>query len=154
MTKENEMSNTFSELNEIFKYLETDILEKIPKNLRDNINQYKNNDYKFKYDTTKELQDQNISTETKNLLAAIYIIYCCDKEKKEKILAQCKQNDIDLKHQQEKYSYDNLFKNKTVKQSEENKTENTMALTEIKKDNWITKFIKKIKQFFSFRKER
>lgn len=145
-----EIMNTFSELTEIFKYLEKNILEKIPKDLRISIYTNKNPNYNFIYDKTKTLDEQNINEKTKDLLSVLYLTYCCDNNTRDKIMEICKQNEFTYEQQlKEKYSTANIFKNNP--QNDIKHHNEMMALIEKKQDSFLTKLIRKIKNFFNWR---
>ena len=132
------MKKTFSEIIEIFKYIDKSILDKIPEDIINKITLNRNEDYIFKYDETKPLSEQLIKEDTKDLISVLYLEYCCDSNEKERILYKCNQND---KINKEKYNYDNLFNN-NVKQKEKEE------LVVVKQENLISKILKRIKIFF------
>ena len=133
--------DTFSEITEIFKYLDDSLLEKIPKDVRDKIISNRNEEYIFKYDKTKTLEEQPIKEETKNLLAMLYIEYCCDDDEKKQIIEKCEQNNI---LEEQKYKYEGLFESK-VKDNEEKEELNLIVH---KKENFLAKLIRIIKSLF------
>ena len=144
------MSNVASELDEIFKYLEYNILEKIPKELKRQVKSMKNPDYKFNLDKNKELNDQNLMEETRKILSAIYIKYCCTEDEAEAILE--KHNMLESEKEEVKIGLDNLqqmFNNYTKNNSCENtKTE----MLQIEVLPWYSRMINKIKSFFGVKK--
>ena len=73
-------SRVMTEMDEILKYLDAEILNRIPKKLLNNIRLTKDKNYNFELDKTKTLDEQKLLNETKQYLSAIYIIYCCDRE--------------------------------------------------------------------------
>ena len=147
----NDYSIVFSEVDEIFNYLSLELLEKIPKKLRDATKKYKNEDYVFKYDVTKSLEQQNIHEQTKNFISAMYLTYICSDEKKENLISICKNNDLEKeKTVRDKYNPDNIFKLKkeSIEKIEEVKEiENNTLLVEYK-ESIISKLFNKIKSFF------
>lgn len=143
--------DTFTELSEIFKYLDKDILKKIPQRLIDEINKNKNTEYQFVFEEDKSIEQQSIAEETKDLLSALYIMYCCDEDNKEEILRTCKENEEKYyKHQAEKYSYENLFKNKEKSTTKENviDEQECMGMVEYKEQKWFQRILLKIKKIF------
>ena len=107
-----------TELIEIFKFIEEPILEKIPEKLKEELGKIASKDYKFKIDKTKKLNEQKIRPETKQLLSAIFIKYCCRQEDGEEILIACKDNDMKIEQEKrEKYNPDKIFE----KRAEEKK---------------------------------
>ena len=143
--------DTFTELSEIFKYLDKDILKKIPQKLIDEINKNKNTEYQFVFEEDKSIEQQSIAEETKDLLSALYIMYCCDEDNKEEILRTCKENEEKYyKQQAEKYSYENLFKNKEKSITNENviDEQECVEMVEYKEQKWFQRILSKIKSIF------
>ena len=50
----------FTEVNEILKYLNKNILDKIPKEIINNIKENMDTSYTLKYDNTKGINEQNL----------------------------------------------------------------------------------------------
>ena len=132
------------ETQEIFKYLDRNIYNKIPEKIRSIINEYKGK-YEFTYDIDKELNEQNISQPTKDLIVGLYYRYAASEESKKIILNNIEkyENETIKKENElnEKYSADKLFKNKNESVQE------VQSLT-IKKDSIFKKIINKILFFF------
>lgn len=132
------------ETQEIFKYLDRNIYNKIPEKIRSIINEYKGK-YEFTYDIDKELNEQNISQPTKDLIVGLYYRYAASEESKKIILNNIEKYENETikkeKELNEKYSADKLFKNKNESVQE------VQSLT-IKKDSIFKKIINKILFFF------
>lgn len=142
-----------SEVNEILKYTDYDIVKRIPNKFMIFISENMDKDYKFNVQEKVELFEQPIRNEAKTILAMIYKDYFCDDiERKELIDYDKMQRDIEEKMKYEKYNYDNLFKNKNteIKKDNNNNIESvqSLALIEIKSKNFIKEIIEKIKSFF------
>ena len=141
-------SRVMTEMDEIVKYLDPEILDRIPKKLIKNIRLTKDNNYKFKLDKT-----------TKQYLSAIFIIYCCDREEQTRLINICKEND---KKEAEKYDMGNVFKErqaKTINDTKEDKIDNNnenniQALQVIPKIPWYKKIINSIKKLFARKDEK
>ena len=113
--------NIFAELTEIFRYLDIESLNRIPSNIKKEIYNNRNLKCEFKYDISKSMENQEISDDTKDLFSAIYIRYCCDKNERNMLLKTCNDNEKKYESQkQEKYNYDNIFKNNNHKKKEGN----------------------------------
>ena len=83
--KEN-MKNIYAEVWEMFKYLNSEDLNKIPKNILKEINENKNENHTFKYNPNICLEEQNIMEDTKNYFSILYYKYCCSNNEKENII--------------------------------------------------------------------
>lgn len=127
------------EINEIFRYLDANILNKIPAKLIEEFRKVKNEEYKFEYDTSKPLIEQNISEETKDLLSAIYLRYCADNKTTKELIEICRENDL---RAERKYSVDNLFK------KEQNEENVNLPVVVKPKKSFFAKIVDKIKSLF------
>ena len=143
------LTEVFSEITEIFRYLDKSLLEKIPEDIKNNIISSRNKDYIFKYDKTKDLSEQLIKEETKDLLSMLYLEYCCDDDRKKQLIEICKENDRLF---EEKYSVENLFKNSKISHELEYPKLEKNEMMVVNNESIFTKLIKKIKALFG-RKE-
>ena len=104
----------------------------------------------FNYDKSKSLNEQNLKSETRGLIALVYQDYICnDDERKECIQKSQKfANKMeDLKR--EKYNPDNIFKTKNnYTESIEKIDSAETAIVEYKEKNFLQKLFDKIKNFF------
>ena len=150
-------SNVLTETSEILNYFDKSILEKIPQKLIDKIQESKNNAYHFQYDKSKTLVEQKIMQETKDLISAIYLMYCCDGEKRQQLMDICKENEKEsMEYLNQNYDISELFKNRKENirenavqkiESTENDVNNKIAI--IEEEKWYNKLYAKIKSFFN-----
>lgn len=146
-------SNVASELLEIFKYLDKELKEKIPEKLKESLKNITNKEHNFKIDKTKELKEQNILPQTKQILSIIYLKYCCSSEEANKIIEENhniqKQKEIE---KCEKYNTDNIFKKK--EKPIEKTVEKQVQLMPIENLSWYKKITLKVSAFIKniFRK--
>lgn len=82
-TKNTRYKRAYTELNEIIKELSKAELEKIPNQIIRNIEINKDKEYKWEYDNSKALLDQDLMPETKALIVEIYEKYLCPENEKE-----------------------------------------------------------------------
>ena len=143
MTKE--YREAFTEVNEILKYFNKDLLKKIPKEFIENIKENMSTTYKVIYDNTKSLNEQNIKQETRAILSIIYRDYICDKETKEKIIQKDRKEWLELEEKKkEEYKNTELFKSPIKNQN----ISNDKYLKVVEKQNIIIKIIEKIKEIW------
>ena len=143
MTKE--YSEAFTEVNEILKNFNKDLLKKIPKEFIENIKENMSTTYKVIYDNTKSLNEQNIKQETRAILSIIYRDYICDKETKEKIIQKDRKEWLELEEKKkEEYKNTELFKSPIKNQN----ISNDKYLKVVEKQNIIIKIIEKIKEIW------
>ena len=142
----------YAEVYYILNYLGTEYIQKLPEKLRDLIENTRDKNYQFVFDETKTLSGQNFKQETRDLIAALNLIYWeKDEPKKQELMQKYKENDIIYqKELEEKYSYENLFKNRNRSQQVTNETKEVVVITP--KENIIQKIINKIKNIFRRKK--
>lgn len=140
----------YAEIYYILNYLGNEYIQKLPKKLRDVIDNTRDKEYKVSYDKTKPLSSQNFKQETKDFIAAMNLIYWeKDEEKKQKLMQKYKENDIIYqKELEEKYSYENLFKNRNNYKQIVEKEEAKEVMVIPEKENIIRRIINKIKNIF------
>lgn len=130
---------TFSEIYCLLKYFPESYIDKLPKELLGLIEQNSNPEYYIEVDTTKPLEEQDISENTKNTLVVFKYNYWSDEIEKKDIIEQLNRNEN--KYQEEirkKYDSDNIFKPKEIETEK-----SSVALVEYKKSiftrikNWL-----------------
>lgn len=81
-----ELSETAAELNAILDNTSIEVVKKIPKKFLRFMKENASITYKFEYDKTKTLEEQNIKPKTKGLIALIYKDYLCNESEKQQYL--------------------------------------------------------------------
>lgn len=136
-----EYRNSYSEVLEILKYISKTDLEKIPKNLIELFEENANKDYNFAYNPNKTLQEQNVSTKAKYIIAILFRDYWATSSQREKILAKEKIDKNKVEEEKGKlYNPNNIFENNSNEH-----IENTQSLVKYKKEP----FWEKLKKLFS-----
>ena len=136
-------ANAFSEVLEIILHLSIDEYNKIPEKFIRLLEDNSNKEHEFYYDPEKTLDEQEVLDEAKTIIAIICRDYLVSKEEKEQIIEKEKQELAEFEiEQNEKYSYDKLFKKVG------NETVETKELTIIPEKNIFIKILDKIKEFF------
>ncbi len=141
-------NNAFAETLFIIKCLPYNEQNKISKKFINFLKENKNDNYVVNINPNISLQNQQLLEETKELLKEIYISYFISAEERKRIVRYDKYKDIveeDLRNK--KYNYDNIFKNKTVSISTDEKQEYSVALIEYK-EPLFKRIFDKIKNFF------
>lgn len=142
-----EYANAYSEVLEILKYIPIEDYDKIPKNRINLFKTYANKDHAFCYDTTKTLEEQNVSKIAKGIIAILFRDYWATEIQKEKIIA--KQNYDRMQIIEEKYNYDNIVNNNEKNIVDATYQEQKADLIEINKIKWYKKVWNAIINFFS-----
>ena len=126
---------TFSDISVIFKMMPNEIIKAINPKFIEFIKNNCDENCKSNIKPYIPLKEQDISKETKAVLALIYESYFATEEEKRQILKE-KNEQINLK-----YNTDKLFKNKEYKNEKH-------ELIIVKKQSFFEKIINKIKLFF------
>lgn len=138
----------YREVIEVLKYTKREDVNKIPKY---RILLWKTNmkkDYDFNIDTSKTLEEQNLSDEAKAIIANIFKKYWATDYQKQRIEAKEKYDMEQLeKEKYEKYNPDDIFKNRKQASSNDENISNTVAIVEYK-ESIFKKIIDKIKRLF------
>lgn len=138
----------YKEVVEVLKYTKREDVNKIPKY---RILLWKTNmkkDYDFKIDTSKTLEEQNLSDEAKAIIANIFKKYWATDYQKERIEAKEKYDMEQMeKEKYEKYNPDNIFKNKKQAIPNDENISNTVAVVEYK-ESIFKRIIDKIRGLF------
>ena len=112
--------------------------------LKNTLGIFKDKSYKVNIDYSKEDWDNNISEETKEILALIYRDYIVSPEERKELIKEEaefeKQKELELR---EKYNPDNLFKNKHKEINKEIEKENETAIVQ-----YHESILTKIKKWF------
>ena len=150
-TKKELYKRVFSELFGIINSLKDEEIERIPKNVKNNIIENMDSDYRFNYDYSKKLEEQDILPETKALIIEIYIKYLVsDEDEKEAWKIYKKECLAKVEAEKmEKYNSEEIFK-KHIEQGKpiiEEYEEISVPITP-KKESLLKRFLNKIKSFF------
>ena len=138
----------YREVIEVLKYTKKEDVKKIPiyRILLWKTNMKK--DYDFKIDVNKSLEEQNLSNESKAIIANIFKKYWATDYQRERIEAKEKYDLEQIeKEKYEKHNPDDIFKNKNRVDIEEKSSTNNVEMIEYKESR-LKKIINKIKAFF------
>ena len=144
MGAEIEIAKVFTEICEIFKYTSGNILDKIPKKLLETFEEKKDVNYKFKCDLSSKLEEQLLMPATKDLIAMIYMNYCCNEKEKEELMIHINENERRIEN-----NLNNIWNNQDKIQEE-----TTQDLMIIEEESFFQKIINKIKDIFKIRKKQ
>ncbi|MBR2289823.1 MAG: hypothetical protein IJ867_04310 [Clostridia bacterium] len=135
------------EVKEIMDNLDEELYRKIPQKIKNVFEKESQSEYKFQYDTTKSLLEQDVCSDTKNFIFLLYRDYWCSSSQEKE---QLNQRLIEAKTEKaKKYETNNLFQEqrtdfiKTEPQEEETQVELIAP-----KESIMAKIISKIKNFF------
>ena len=141
----------YAEVDEILNLLEKEYRDRVPEKVRNFFKEAKMPDYTPKIEIGKPLTEQNLKRETMVLLAILNINYWCDsEEEKQEFLNEMAKNEKDKIELEEKYTLDNLFKNKRNNNLSNDNVEElqNVALVEYKKQGIFKRILEKITRLF------
>lgn len=142
-----ELSEAAVEFNCILEYTSEELKNKIPQKFLDFLENIQSKTYKFEYDKTKKLNEQNLKSQTRGLIALVYQDYICNENEKSEYLRKAKkiitQKEEDKRNQ---YNPDDIFKNRVI--PEETQAFNETRITIVKDEKWYKKIFDLIKKFF------
>lgn len=134
----------------VLSNMSDEIIEKIPDQVFDELNNLAADSKKdFYIDTSKDIDEQNISREAQNLISLIYYNYIADENEKKEIYNNWKENEKNYNENlKEKYSLSNILENKQteIEVKDEPQLENIELVKKEEKGvfNKIKNFIKKL----------
>ena len=132
--------NAFKEVDEILKYTDIDLVNKIPKKFIYFLRENMNNNYEFNVQEGLHLNKQKLSEEANNILALIYRDYWATEEEKEEFR---KKDEEERKLNEEKLEH--IFDRKDNEPIEEKKNK---QLIKIEHESFIKRLFLKLKRFF------
>lgn len=145
----------YSEVYSFINALGIDFINKIPVKLYNTIKENRNVNYNPKFEASQKITNSMISQEALSLIAALNLQYWCNNETEKQELKQVYIENT--RREEEKYSYENLFKNREKSQllnnniidSTSQPISEKLSLTEYK-ESIFKRIINKIKKFFHF----
>ena len=145
--KDIEYANAYTEVLEIIKYIPESDYEKIPTKYLKVFNNYSNDNYLFKYNPKKTLDEQKVSKKAKEIIALLYRNFWASSEKKYKILNYQKNERIQIEKEKQREYSSNKIVAKIVTQDQSAKNNNEASLVQVK-ETFFMKFINFIKKVF------
>lgn len=138
-------NDVYKEVLTILAYFDDELIKKIPDNVFKNLKELAaDSEADFYINTEKDLENQNISEASIDLISLIYYDYIADENEKRKIMELWNENERKYQEKlREKYNVDNIFK----KRIEETTKVEKISMIEHKKENIFDKiksFIKSI----------
>ena len=142
----------YAEVEAILNILEDEYVNKIPQKVRKFFSDEKIEDYRPVINVNVPLTEQNLKRETMILLSILNLNYWCEnKNEKQEFLNELSQNENERKKLEEKYSPDNLFKNKKMNKKKSIEKIDNVEIIKYKKNifcklqEWFENLVKKIK---------
>ena len=138
-------ANAYKEVLVILDNLIKEDYDKIPKEYIEFLTANCNNDYEFYYDNSKTFEEQELLDYTKYILFGLFEKFGATELQKEKI-KNFKKNYYNKLEEEKRnlYNSENIFKEKKVEKNENI----NLVIKENKKENFINKILKFIKNIF------
>lgn len=133
-----ELSRAATEVNIILENSKSDVKNKVPYNFKEFLKDIEDKTYTFNYDTNKRLNEQKISNLARGIITLIYKDYLCkDRE------GYLKELNLKLRKQYLEFLQKKNSKiiNKVVKENKQ------IILAEKHKENFLTRMLKRVKNF-------
>ena len=112
------LSEAITEILEILKNVDNDLIEKLPQKFKDFLQENKSETYNPEFDCMKDLKDLKLKEETKNLLGIMYMNSWSEPEERKEYVKLLNENQIKYNLEiEQKYNPDNLFKKKMSNKS-------------------------------------
>jgi hypothetical protein len=143
----------YSEVYSVLNLLGEKYIKKLPISLINMIKDERKKEYNPKYDLKANLAEQNIRRESLSMIALLHLNYWCESEEEKDSLKELFKNNEEI-HQaeiREKYNPDNLFKNRIKEEKKLIKEEKEQTMLVPVKENFFTRFIKKLKNIFNIK---
>lgn len=143
----------YSEVYSVLNLLGEKYIKKLPISLINMIKDERKKEYNPKYDLKANLAEQNIRRESLSMIALLHLNYWCESEEEKDSLKELFKNNEEI-HQaeiRENYNPDNLFKNRIKEEKKLIKEEKEQTMLVPVKENFFTRFIKKLKNIFNIK---
>lgn len=142
----------YAEVLEVLKYVSLDDYNKIPKKYITFLEENSDENSTFTYNTAIPFKKQEISDDTKNILAMLYRLFWASEIEKAEFRKNDKLEEQKRIELNEKYSPENVFKRINEKKEAKNEQIDTVnkeiSVIEYKENNWIQKLFVKIRSLF------
>ena len=137
-------ANAYKEVLIVLDNLIKEDYDKIPKEYIEFLKSNCNNEYEFYYDNSKTFEEQELLDYTKYILFGLFEKFGATELQKEKIKNFKKNYYNKLEEKRNLYNSENIFKEKKVEKNENI----NLVIKENKKENFINKILKFIKNIF------
>lgn len=141
-----ELSEAAVEFLAVLDNSDEEIVNKIPRSFLKFLQNVKSSTYKFEYDSTKRLMDQNIKPKTRGLIALVYQNYICNEDEKKAYIKICNEFLKSEEEQKNELYNTNVFQSSNTNEVESNKKE---LMVVDSKEGIFRKIVNKLKAVFS-----
>ena len=140
-----ELSQRLIEVEYVLNKMDEKYKKKIPQEFFEFMNKNKDINYKFQYDDSKSIIENNLHIDTISILTYININFLLDAESKKEMISLLNEDEIiDEEKKRKQYNPDSIFKNKIDKHIEQ--TSDNVKMIEYR-ESVFRKIISKIRKF-------
>ena len=140
-----ELSQRLIEVEYVLNKMDEKYKKKIPQEFFEFMNKNKDINYKFQYDDSKSIIENNLHIDTISILTYININFLLDAESKKEMISLLNEDEIIAEEQKRKqYNPDSIFTNKIDKHIEQ--TSDNVKMIEYR-ESVFRKIISKIRKF-------
>lgn len=140
-------NKAYTQVLEILNFIKPEDYYKVPKELVCALEKNKDEEDNFKYDSSKDFLDQNVSSEAKLILAIFFKRYWATDDQKQKIRSYEINKMSEIEEEKKKIFPQNVIPEQVVqKKIEEKKNAQLMVINE---KSWFKKLISKFKAMFT-----
>lgn len=142
-------NKSYKQVLEILNFIKLEDYKKVPKELIETLEEYKDDEVEFRYNPEKDYSEQDVSSETKLILAIFFKRYWATETQKEKIRVFEIEKLTAIEEEKKKIFPQNVLSNEQQEELLEEKRKNQIAC--IKKKNWFFSILDKIKAKFALK---
>ena len=150
MELNNSTKQAYAEIDEFLELLDEKTRNEVPEKLRQFFKDEKDQEYRKGINPNIPIKDQNLKRETLALIAVLNLQYWCkDETERERLKQVYSNNDKEYqKELEEKYSVDNILKNRSNTAETKASNESFNLPIEVKKEKWYEKMFSFFKNIF------
>lgn len=142
-------SEAATEVLAILNNTDKEAVNKIPKKFIEFLKENSSKTYKPNFDKSKTIKELNLKPKTQALLGLIYLKCWANEQQRAEFTKGTLENEkVYQQELTEKYSTDNLFKNRVTSKLENETKAQQISLIKVKENNFIQRIINKIKSIF------
>lgn len=143
-------NRAYTQVLEILNNLKLEDYNKVPEDLISTLEEYKDEDTRFKYDSKKDYLEQNVSSEAKLILAIFFKRYWASDEKKEQIRVYEINKLTAIEEEKQKIYPKNVISDSLAQEKLEEKRQK--QLESVSHQSFFKRFLAKLKEKIMKRK--
>ena len=150
---DNKYAAAYTEVLEILKHIPMEDYNKIPKSEIELFEAYADNNYTFNYDTSKTLEEQNVSDITKAIIILLFRDYWATEIQRKKIIAKQNYDRMKLEEKKKEKYNAHIFQDRNNDKQKINIEDTKEIILVEYKESIFKRIINKIKTIFDKQKE-